>query len=202
MKLFKGYVHGRYNNMVVGKLQEPTKNIAGDKSVKVAILDEPSPVRFADPCDYDELLAMCSRLWAENGLFEVSETKVRQMLDGHYERKGGIIGVIGDPGHLEGAVSLAMSQMWYSEQWLLQEKFCFVLPEFRRSTNARHLIQFAQKCAVDIGVPLIMGIISNERTEAKVRLYCRQFGGKPTGAYFMSNPVGQGSDACALALNA
>ena len=169
---------------------------------ELTIVEEPSPVRFADPCDYEDLLSLCSKLWAENGLFNVSDEKVRQMLAGHYERKGGIIGVIGAPGELQGAVSLTMSQMWYSEQWLLKELFCFVLPEYRRSTNAKHLIQFAQKCAVDIGVPLIMGIISNERTEAKVRLYCRQFGGKPTGANFMSNPTGPGSDACALALNA
>jgi hypothetical protein len=49
-----------------------------------------------------------------------------------------------------------------------------------------HLISFGKKCAIDIGVPLMMGILSGERTEAKVRLYCRQFG-TPAGAFFLSN---------------
>jgi hypothetical protein len=35
-------------------------------------------------------------------------------------------------------------------------------------------------------MPLLIGVLSNHRTEAKVRLYERQFG-KPTGAFFLYN---------------
>ena len=38
----------------------------------------------------------------------------------------------------------------------------------------------------DLGIPLIIGVLSNQRTEAKIRLYERQFGA-PAGAFFLYN---------------
>lgn len=146
------------------------------------------PVRFADPCDMPQLMELCRALHEENGWFEMSEQKVHDMLMHHYERTGGVIGVIGPPDELQGAIVMQMSTMWYSEQWHLEELFSFVPPQFRRSENAKKLIDFAKKCAVDIGVPLLIGIISNERTEAKVGLYRRKLG-KPVGAFFVANDI-------------
>lgn len=148
-------------------------------------------VRFAERGDYDALMHLCMCLHEENGWFDMSVDRVRKTLMSHYARDGGIIGVIGPVGKIEGAIVMRMAQMWYSDQWLLEEMFSFVHPEFRRSTNAKSLIEFAKSCAVDIGVPLLIGIISNERTEAKVGLYKRQLG-KPVGAYFVANDVVRG----------
>jgi hypothetical protein len=37
-----------------------------------------------------------------------------------------------------------------------------------------------------MGMPLLIGVLSNSRTEAKIRLYKRHFG-EPAGAYFLYN---------------
>jgi len=148
--------------------------------------DAPSRVRFAERCDLDDVLFLCRELHAENGLFEMSDDRVRDVLMSHYDRTGGMIGVIGEPGCLEGAIVMRMSTMWYSDQTVLEELFSFVLPEFRRSNNAKDLIDFAKRCAEAIGVPLMIGIISNHRTAAKVELYRRRLGA-PAGAFFVTN---------------
>lgn len=141
-------------------------------------------VRLATWKDEAALMEMCRRLHGENGIYEMSETKVQEMLARAFNRQGGIIGVVGDEGRIEGAVSLVIGQTWYSDEWFLEELFNYVLPEFRRSTNARDLINFAQWAADDCGLRLLIGVLSNTRTEAKVRLYERQLG-KPAGAFFV-----------------
>lgn len=149
---------------------------------------DPLAVRFADPCDMPQLMELCRALHDENGWFDMSMDKVHGMLMHHYDRTGGMIGVIGPPHELQGAIVMQMSQMWYSDRWHLEELFSYVPPQFRRSDNAKKLIDFAKQCAVEIGVPLLIGIISNERTEAKVELYRRRLG-KPAGAFFVANDV-------------
>lgn len=148
-----------------------------------------SRVRFAERVDFDQVMFLCRQLHEENGLFEMNEDCVRDVLMAHFDRQGGIIGVIGEPGCLEAAIVLRMSRMWYSGQTFLDELFSFVLPEFRRSDNAKELIEFAKSCAVDINVPLVIGIISNHRTKAKVKLYERKLG-TPVGAFFVANAQG------------
>lgn len=145
-----------------------------------------SRVRFAERCDREQILWMCHELHAENGLFEMSERCVVNVIDSHYNRTGGIIGVIGQPNALEGMIILQMASPWYSDVTILEDRGLFVLPEFRRSTNAKDLIEFAKMCAVQIGVPLIMGIVSNHKTQAKVEL-CRRRLGAPAGAFFLAN---------------
>lgn len=144
----------------------------------------PSEVRFADPCDMPQLMDLCRLLHEENGWLKMSEDKVHRVLMSHYNRTGGLIGVIGTPDCLQGAVVLQMSSMWYSDEPILEELFSFVPPQFRRSTHAKALIEFAKNTAAQIGVPLLMGLISNERTEAKIDLYRRRLG-KPAGAFFV-----------------
>lgn len=145
-----------------------------------------SRVRAARPCDEDEIMAVCRRLHEENGLLHMSDDKVRQMLRRAFNKEGGIVGVIGEPGHIEGAIYLMISTLWYSHTWILEELFNFVLPEHRKSTNAKDLVEFAKRASEEMGLPLIIGVLSNERTEAKVRLYERQLG-KPSGAFFVHN---------------
>lgn len=81
---------------------------------------------------------------------------------------------------------MQLGSVWYSDQTVLEELSSFVLPEFRRSNNAKDLIDFAKGCAKQIGVPLIIGIVSNHRTQAKVELYRRRLGA-PAGAFFLAN---------------
>lgn len=131
-------------------------------------------------------MEMCKLLHEENGLFPMNEQSVRNVLHLAFAKKGGMVGVIGEPGKIEGMIYLLISTFWYSDDWHLSELFNWVRPEYRRSHNAKHLIQFAKKCAVELKIPLVIGVISNERTEQKVRLYQRQLS-KPHGSWFVYN---------------
>ena len=148
---------------------------------------KPERVRIADKSDEEELMAICRELHQENGLFAMNEDKVRDMLYRSFDRQGGIVGVIGAPGGIEGLICMIMSTFWYSNDPHWEELFSFVLPQYRRSTNAKDLIEFAKWCADGTGFPLVIGILSNERTESKVRLYQRQLD-KPIGAFFKYTP--------------
>lgn len=143
-------------------------------------------VRLATIDDAEEIMTMCRRLHAENGRLPMCERKVREFLDEAFFEKGGILGVIGQPGQIEGVIFLRIGQVWYSERYTLEEMFSYVLPEFRRSKNALDLVEFAKLCAKRLQLPLLIGILSDERTEAKVRLYERRLS-KPAGAFFMYN---------------
>lgn len=147
-------------------------------------------VRLAEPRHIDAVMDLCRDLHAENGLFEMNEDRVRAMLRTYFDGTGGVIGVIdndGGGGVLEGAIVMRMSTMWYSDRTFLEELFSYVRPQFRRSQNAKDLIEFAKSCARSIGVPLLIGIISNHRTAAKVELYRRRLGA-PVGALFVAHP--------------
>lgn len=147
-------------------------------------------VRLATLADEEEIMELCRCMHEETGLMPLSERKVREAIREALNNQGGIIGVIGPPRRIEGCIFLRITQAWYSEVWHIEEFLSFVLPEYRKSGNAMHLIEFAKKCARDIINPethkaltLFMGITSTERTEAKVRLYSRHFD-KQCGALF------------------
>ena len=78
--------------------------------------------------------------------------------------------------------------MWYSDSRILEEKAIFIHPDYRsaKGGRARRLVEFAKRCAGELDIPLLIGVLSNDRTEAKVRMYERQFG-KATGAFFLYN---------------
>lgn len=145
-----------------------------------------SRVRVASAGDEDEVMNLCRALHAENGLFSMDEDRVRGTLRMAFEKKGGLLGVIGDPGKIEAIIYMLFAQFWYSNDWHLEELFSYVHPDHRKSSNATDLIDFAKRCSTEIGIPLIIGVVSNTRTEQKVKLYQRKFD-KPNGAFFVFN---------------
>lgn len=145
-----------------------------------------SRVRFAERCDFDQIMFLCRQLHEENALLDWNEDLVRRTLMTHFNGTGGLIGVIGEPNCLEGAILLRMSSEWYSDQPILEELFSFVLPEFRKSNNAKDLIDFAGSCATLIGVPRIAKVTSSACTAAKIDLYRRRIG-PPIGMVFISH---------------
>lgn len=147
-----------------------------------------SPVRRATAADEEELMEICRALHAENGLFAMNEQKVRDMLGRAFTNQGAIIGAIGPKGSIQGAIYMLISNFWYSNDWHLEELFSYVLPQYRRTSNAKDLITFAKRCSDELGIPLVIGVISNERTAAKVGLYQRQLD-KPAGAFFFHRPA-------------
>lgn len=141
-----------------------------------------SDVRMAAPADRERLWELMLQLHGENGLFSVSKSKVDVMLDRFYAREGALIGVIGDEGDPVAAIYLEITQVVYSDDWILCEQFNFTHPDHRRSTYARQLIAYAKRCSDDLKLPLMIGILSNKRTEAKMRLYEQVL--QKSGGYF------------------
>ena len=127
---------------------------------------------------------LCRLLHQENGLFSMDEDRVREILRRGFDKQGGIVGVIGEPTKIEATICLILAQMWYSADWLLEELFSYVHPAHRKSSNAKYLLDYAKRCSDEIHLPLLIGIISNTRTEAKVELYRRKLA-KPRGAFFV-----------------
>ncbi len=157
---------------------------------------QPPIVRLASNAEEEEIMEMCREIHAENGLVSMAEDKVRAMLHKAFNKEGGIIGVIGKPGSLEAIIMIVMTSFWSSDDTHLEELFAYVRRPFRTKFNgadtikmphAEALVNFAKKCSDDIGVPLVIGIITNKRMAGKVRLY-RSILGYPAGAYFVINP--------------
>lgn len=142
-------------------------------------------VRLATKDDIDDIINLLIVMHNENGLFVYDESKTRDVVTNIITNKAGVIGIIGDAGSIEGMICLTIDQLWYGKEWFLNELFNFVHPDFRRSTRVKSLIAFAKKCSDDMNLPLVIGIVANHRTEAKIKLYERQF--DKAGAFFMYN---------------
>ena len=142
-------------------------------------------VRMASVDDLDEIMQMGRELHAENGLMSWDEDKVKTAAVNALRGVEGVVGVIGsDP--IQAMIYLCLRQYWYAQDGdaHLEEFLAFVRPEFRKSNNAKALIEFAKSSAKRLGVPLLIGIVSNEKTAQKIRLYRRRLG-EPSGAYFI-----------------
>jgi hypothetical protein len=146
-------------------------------------IDYPQRVRIANAGDEEEIMALCRDLHNENGLFKMDDNKVRGMLRRAFNREGGILGAIGAPGAIEALIYILIGEFWYSTQPHLEELFTYVAPQYRKSKNATDLLRFSKWCVETTGLPLVIGVLSNKRTEGKVRLYERQFS-KPAGNFF------------------
>lgn len=124
--------------------------------------------------EHPNVMELCRKLAAENALFKMDNTKVDDMMAMAYDRKGGILAGIGEPGKLEGIIFLLLTTFWYSNDPYWEEFFLYILPEHRKSRNAVELLRFAKWCADESGFPLFIGILSNHPTERKELLYERQ----------------------------
>ena len=142
-------------------------------------------VRIAGPEDTAEIVNLFLWMHQENGIFNLDEEKTENFIKMATEHRHGIIGVIDGKDGMDGMICLIPDQLWYSNEWFLNEVFNFVHPEARRSTRAKSLISFAKKMSDEMNMPLILGVVSNYRTEAKVKLYERQF--PKAGAFFIHN---------------
>lgn len=145
-------------------------------------------VRVATPDDVHQIMDLCMLASDENGFVRPEPKKLLEEIWPALHRSHGIIGVIGEPGadHFEGGILLRTCKLWYSDQLVLEERGVFVHPEYRNAKGgrARKLCEFAKTASKMLEMPLLIGILSNDRTAGKVRLYERIFG-KPTGAYWL-----------------
>jgi len=153
-------------------------------------LGDATRVRIADAQDVNELFQLCQMMQHENFLLPMDDEKVREVIvdatSPAIEKRHGIIGVIGDAGQIEASMGLAFQAPWYSNALCIYDAWNYVSPEFRRTTNSHDLIAWAKTISDHFCYPLMLGIVSNQRTEAKVRLLRRQLG-EPCGAFFAYN---------------
>jgi hypothetical protein len=152
-------------------------------------MSEELTIRLATPDDVHDMMALALSACDENGFVDPNPEKLLAEIWPALNRDHGLIGMIGKAGGKpEGAILLRIGTMWYSDNQVLEEKAIFIHPEYRsaKGGRARKLCEFSKQVSDSLGIPLIIGVLSDNRTEAKVRLYERQFG-KPSGAYFLYN---------------
>ena len=152
-------------------------------------------VRLATAADEDEIMLLLNQMHAEGGIMPLDEMAARETFRMAFNRQGGILGVVGEPGDIKAMIFLLISRFWYSRAYHLEELFNFVRPDVRNSVEnskdgfAFKLIEFAKKCSDRLELPLTIGILTNQRMEGKVRFYRRSLG-VPAGAWFVHMPHG------------
>lgn len=141
-------------------------------------------VRTATAADAPEIMRLLRLMHAESGMQALDEDCAREVFDRAFQKKGGIIGVIGPQDDIHGMICLLITRSWYTSEFHLEELFNYVRPDARKSDHAKTLIRFAAHCSDQIGIPLMIGVLTNRAMAAKVRLY-RQVLGYPAGAFFV-----------------
>jgi GNAT superfamily N-acetyltransferase len=150
-------------------------------------------IRIATPDDFQEIFRISCLLHKENGMHEFSEEKVRNLIWRGVNRDNSIIGVIGSHSDIKAMLYLVIDPVYYSEQCQLVELWNFVRADCRKSDFAKRMIQFAKRCADETGLHLTIGVISDERLEAKERLYARLL--PKGGAFYVYRGKGSGNSS-------
>lgn len=157
----------------------------------------PSLVRIAKAEDHQEIWRLFLQGFRENGLFPLAADKVEWFINRaiHPEMimdwdtgPRGAIGVIGSVGALEAIVFVTIGEYWYTRAKHIEEFLVLTDPECRKSAHAHALHEWMRQQVELTNLPLVTGIMSNERTEAKCRLYRRTF--QKIGEFFYLGPKG------------
>ena len=144
-------------------------------------------IRIGTPDDLEEMMKIALLACEENAFADPNPVKLATEMWPALCRDNGLVGIIGKHGGIiEGAVLLRIGTMWYSDAECIEEKAIFIHPDFRsaKGGRAKRLCEFSKSVADNLDIPLMIGVLSNERTVAKVKMYERQFG-PPAGAFFL-----------------
>lgn len=159
-------------------------------------MPSPSIVRKAIAADIPEIWRLFLMGYRENGMFEIDPAKVDNYItralhpDQIMMNDGGPrgqIAVIGSPGKLEAVVFVILGCFWYSSDVHLEELLVYVDPECRSSDHAKACIKWMKDTADDLKIKLVTGVLSTDRTQAKLRLYDRYL---PRAGGFYIYPIG------------
>lgn len=162
-------------------------------------------VRTGTPADMPAIMALAELGAEENGMVPYNLNAIASEFWPALHVDHGIVGVIGPPDALEGAVLLRVTTFWYGfsggpeAKPMLEERWLYVKKEFRapsfdrkefrglKGGRARKLCEFAKSTADSLGLPLMIGILSDIRLPAKQKLYERLFG-EPNGVSWIYRP--------------
>lgn len=146
-------------------------------------------VRVGTVEDMDSIMSLALAACDENGFLNPNPLKLAKEIYPALAQASGLVGIISPKGEKpEGAILLRIGEMWYADQPVVEERAIFIDPKFRQAKGgrAKKLCEFGKSVADKLNMPLIIGVLSNHRTEAKVRMYKRIFG-EPAGAFFLYN---------------
>jgi len=146
-------------------------------------------IRIGVPEDIDEMMALSSFAVEENGFTNPNPVKILGAIWAALNRDNGLVAIIGKPnGPAEGAILLRIITPWYSDDLILEERGIFIHPDHRsaKGGRARRLCEFSKQVSDSLNLPMLIGVLSNHRTEGKVKLYGRIFGDS-AGAFFLYN---------------
>jgi GNAT superfamily N-acetyltransferase len=152
-------------------------------------MSEEIKVRIGTPADIHGVMELAKLALEETDLAPINQEKILHEIWSALCLEGSIFGVIGKPGErVEAGVLLRIGQIWYSDNPVLEERIIFVHPDFRsaRGGRAAKLCKFAKETADRMGMPLMVGVLSSNRTTAKIRMHERHFG-SPAGIFFFYN---------------
>jgi N-acetylglutamate synthase-like GNAT family acetyltransferase len=143
-------------------------------------------VRKATAADLPEIMRLLRMMWSEGGMFPLDEERAAETFNYILNGKGGVIGVIEGGDGIRAMIGVVFCRQWYTSHDHIEELFNYVRPDCRKPGTgyAFKLIRFARECSEKIGIPLLIGVLTNQRMEAKVRLYRRALG-MPAGAFFV-----------------
>lgn len=153
----------------------------------------PAHVRFVKPADVTELCQFLEAAHNDNAIFKISKTKVLDvvrdacypMIEAKYWEHPVVVVIDGDDGKIAASLGMMFEQFWYTDEWSLCERWCFVREEYRRSTYAKDLLNWGMWFSDRLKLPFLTGVMSTHRTEAKVKLYGRLM--RHIGGFFMHN---------------
>lgn len=153
-------------------------------------------VRIAGPADREEIYRLFRAAHDESGLFPFDLSRVDwwvnrmlypEMIEVWDTGPRGVIGVVGESDNLEAIAFLVVGNIWYASQRHLEELVVYVIPEYRPKGHHRALIEWMKEQSVKTGLPLMTGVMTTHRTEAKVKLYERMM--PKVGAVFRFDPI-------------
>jgi hypothetical protein len=153
-------------------------------------------VRIAGPADREEVYRLFRAAHGESGIvpFDLDRVDVwvdrmlypEQIPDWDTGPRG-VIGVIGEPYALEAVAFLIIGCIWYASQRHLEELVIYVQPQDRPKGHLRALVDWMKEQSILTGLPLMSGVMTTHRTEAKVRLYKSLI--PQVGAVFRFDPI-------------
>ncbi len=136
-------------------------------------IENPMGVRRADPDDLAPLIASASLIFADGALQPVSGIKVAALVQRCIERDRAIAGIIDGADGIEASIGLAVDSFPYSDAEHLFVAWMGVHSQYRKSTHAIKLMEFAQWAQGIMDVPLFIELSTLDALQGKLHLYLR-----------------------------
>jgi hypothetical protein len=144
-------------------------------------------VQVAQPSDEDRVIDVVRELGRENAAYAPDEDMAISLI--HETLRGdGLVGLIRPNGDIEGIIMLRLNTPWFSNEPFLDEWLAFVPDRYRKSQNAKSLIQFAKRQSDRLNLSLRIGIVSKIELTRKRDLYQRLLG-EPAIYSFLYRPM-------------